>query len=81
MALFDLFKIQPSEPAEEVIQAACDLFGLSPENVSSVHSEKLDVLSEALWIIKLNDSESAIVAYDPDEMEKPVAELWFDESS
>jgi hypothetical protein len=78
MHLFDFFKQETVEPPTEVIEAACDLYGIPPESVSSVEAEKLDALSDSLWVIKINEGASAVVAYDPGENEKPLAQPWFE---
>ena len=67
MNLFGLWKRQSLSGAPlEVIQAACDLYGLSPERVPAMKAEKLKALSDNVWVVKLNDDASAIVADDPD---------------
>lgn len=80
MSLLGLLKQQTSEPPPEVIQAVCDLYGISPERIASIQAEKLSALSTSLWVIKLNERASAIVVYVPGEMEQPVAAPWFDET-
>ena len=79
MSLLSLLKRRISEPPTEVIQAVCDLYGLSRERISSIQAEKLSALSPSLWVIKLNERASAIVVYMPGEMEQPVAAPWFEE--
>ncbi len=81
MSLLSLLKRQTLEPPTAVIQAACDLYGLSPECIASIQAEKLSALSPFLWIITLNERTSAIVVYVPGENEQPVAAPWFDETS
>ncbi len=63
----------------EVIQAVCDLYGLSRERISSIQAEKLSAHSPSLWVITLNERASAIVVYVPGAMEQPVAAPWFEE--
>ena len=77
MSLLDLLKRQTSEPPAEVIQAACDLYGISPQRIASIQAEQLSTFSPFLWVIKLDERSSAIVVYVPGEM--PVAAPWFEE--
>jgi hypothetical protein len=78
MSLPGLLKRQTSEPPAEVIQAASELHGISPQRIASIQAEQLSALSPFLWGIKLNERSSAIVVYIPGEM--PVAAPWFEES-
>lgn len=80
MSLLSLLKRQTPEPPTEVIQAVCDLYGLSQERIASIQAGKLSALSTSLWVIKLNERSSAIVVYGPGEREQPVAAPWFDET-
>ena len=80
MNLLSLLKRQTPEPPAEVIQAACDLYGLALERVASIRAEKLTALSPSLWVITLNERTSAVVVYMPEEMEQPVAAPWFEET-
>ncbi len=80
MSLLSLLKRQTSEPPAEVIQAVCDLYGISRERIASIQAEKLSVLSTSLWVIKLNERSSAIVVYVPGEIEQPLAVPWFNET-
>jgi len=78
MNLFGLWKRQSLSGAPlEVIQAACDLYGLSPERVPAMKAEKLKALSDNVWVVKLNDDASAIVAYNPEEEEHTTTAPWF----
>ena len=77
MSLLTLLKRQTSEPPAEVIQAACDLYGISSQSIASIQAKKLGVLSPFLWVIKLSERASAIVVYVPGEV--PVAAPWFEE--
>ncbi len=65
MSLLSLLKQHTLTPPTEVIQAACDLYGLSSQRVASIQAEKLSALSPFLWVIKLNERASAIVFYVP----------------
>jgi hypothetical protein len=79
MNLFGFWKRQATAGAPaEVIQAACDLYGLEPERVSAVKAEKLKALSNNVWVVKLNDDASAVVAYNPEE-ESITTAPWFSE--
>lgn len=78
MNLFGLLKRQSLSGAPlEVIQAACDLYGLSPERVPAMKAEKLKALSDNIWVVKLNDDASAVVAYTPEEEEHTTTAPWF----
>src|SRR5215472_10804126 len=79
MSLLGLLKRHTLEPPAEVIQAACDLFGLSPQNITSIQAERLSALSPFLWVITLNESARAIVVYMPGASEQLVAAPWFEE--
>ena len=74
-----LLKRLTRKPPTEVIQAVCDLYGISPRCIASFQAEKLSVLSPFLWVITLNECARAIVVHVPGEMKQPVAEPWFDE--
>ncbi|GHO93950.1 hypothetical protein KSF_039980 [Reticulibacter mediterranei] len=76
--LLNLFKRTTLKPPVEVIQAACRMYGIAPEPVPPVQAEKLHALSDNIWVIKLNDQSSAVVAYTPGAKEMPVAAPWFD---
>ncbi|GHO46796.1 hypothetical protein [Ktedonospora formicarum] len=79
MSLIALFKRPSAQPPVEVIQAACAYYGQSPERVSSVRAEKLRALSNDMWVVRLNERQSAVVAYTPNERERAVAAAWFNE--
>jgi hypothetical protein len=76
---FSLFRRPNPAPPAEVVEAACDIYGLSPERVPCVEAEKLNALSDNIWVIKLNDHSSAVVAYTPGAQEQAVAAPWFSE--
>jgi hypothetical protein len=78
MSLLNLLKRQTPEPPAEVIQAACDLYGLTLERIASIRAEQLSALSPSLWVIKLNERATAVVVYVPGEI--PVAAPWFEET-
>ena len=80
MSLLSLLKRQTSEPPAEVIQAACDLYKLSPEHIASIQAEKLSARAPSLWVITLNGHASAVVVYEPGAREQPVAAPWFDDT-
>lgn len=79
MSLQSLKKRLTPKPPAEVIQAACDLYGLTQECITSIRAEKLIALSPYLWVITLNERTSAVVVYEPGGGEKPVAAPWFEE--
>ena len=80
MSLLSLLKRQTSEPPAEVIQAACDLYRISPQRLASIQAEKLSALSPFLWVITLNERASAVVVYMPGAGGQPVAAPWFEET-
>jgi len=80
MSLLSILKRHTPAPPAEAIQAACDLYGLSPQRIASIQVEQLSVLSPFLWVITLNEHASALVVYVPEERERPVATPWFDET-
>jgi hypothetical protein len=80
MSLLTVLKRHTPAPPKEVIQAACDLYGLSSQRIASIQAEQLSVLSPFLWVIRLNERASALVLYVPGEREQPVAAPWFDET-
>lgn len=80
MSLLGLLKRQTSEAPAEVIQAACDLYGLTMERIASVQAEKLSALSPSLWVITLNERASAVVVYEPGAREQLQAAPWFEET-
>jgi hypothetical protein len=76
MSLFGLLKRSPVTPPA-VIQAACTFYGLSPERVPAIQATKLKALSNNIWVVKLNEQSSAIVAYNPQEEEEAIAAPWY----
>ena len=79
MNLFGFWKRQMSAAPAEVIQAACNYYGLSPERVPAIKAEKLKALSDNVWVVNLNNKASAVVAYTPHETEHTTAAPWFAE--
>ena len=75
-----LLKQQIPEPPTELIQAVCDLYGISRDRIASIQAEKLSVLSTSLWVITFNERLSAIVVYVPGEIEQLEAVPWFNET-
>ena len=78
MSLLSLLKRQTLEAPAEVIQAACDLYGLTLEHVASIRTEKLSALSPFLWVITLNERARAVIVYVPGE--QALAAPWFEET-
>ena len=78
MSILGIFKRRISTPPKEVIQAACDFYGIASENISSIQAEKLKALSDTIWVVTLNEQASALVAYDPMDDEEAVATVWYD---
>lgn len=80
MNLFGFWKRQSLEPPMEVIQAACDLYGVTPEDVPAIRTERLKALADNLWVVKLNEKKSAVVAYVPEEDEgHTITAPWYGE--
>lgn len=75
-----LLKQQIPEPPTELIQAVCDLYGISRDRIASIQAEKLSVLPTSLWVITFNERLSAIVVSVPGEIEQPEAVPWFNET-
>ena len=71
---------QTPEPPTEVIQAACELYGLTLQHITSIRVEKLYALSPYLWVITLNEHTRAVVIYEPGAGEQPLAAPWFEET-
>jgi hypothetical protein len=77
----NLLKRQVPTLPTELIQAACDLYGLSPQHIASIQAEQLSTLSPFLWVITLNDRQSAIVVSVPGDMpdgSPHVSPVWVD---
>lgn len=79
MNLFGFWKRQSYGAPVEVIQAACDFYGISPERIPAVQVEQLKALSDSVWVVKLNDEASAVVAYTPKEKEHTITAPWYGE--
>ncbi len=79
MNLFGFWKRQELAAPAAVIQAACNFYGIAPECAPTVHVEKLDALADNIWVVKLNETASAVVAYVPEEKEQTVTAPWFGE--
>lgn len=77
MNLFGFWKRQPGGAPAEVIQAAYDYYGLSPEQTPVIEVKQLNALSKNVWVVTLNDKSSAVVAYNPSEREHAVAAPWY----
>jgi len=79
MSLLGILKRQTVTPPAAVIQAACNMYGMSPEQVPLLQAKKLKALSNNIWVVRLNEQASAVVAYSPGEKEQPLAAPWFAE--
>lgn len=77
MNLFGIWKRQSVEAPVEVIQAACNFYGLEPERTPAVQAERLAALADNIWVVKLNEQASAVVAYTPEEEEHTVTAPWY----
>jgi len=75
----NLFRRSNLEPPAEVVQAACNVYGIAPERVPAVRAEKLNALSDNIWLIEINEHTSAVVAYTPGDKEQTMAAPWFNE--
>jgi hypothetical protein len=73
MNLINLLKRQNTEPPVEVIQAACDLYGLILEYIASIRVEKLIALSHYLWLITLNITRGVFYGNTPQNLYRCVA--------
>ena len=79
MSLLALFRRQTPQPPMEVIQAACEFYGHSPERVPTPRAEKLHALSDDVWVVRLSERESAVVAYTPGAREgAAIAAPWYE---
>jgi hypothetical protein len=76
MHLFGLLKRTPVTPPA-VIRAACNFYGLSPECIHAIQATKLKALSNNVWVVKLNEQSSAVVAYNPKEEQEAIAAPWY----
>ncbi len=79
MNLFGFWRHRATEAPSEVIQAACSLYGISEENPTVVKAEKLKALSDNVWVVQVNEKESAVVAYTPGEEEQTTSAPWYEE--
>ncbi|GCE16008.1 hypothetical protein [Tengunoibacter tsumagoiensis] len=79
MNLFGFWKKQSLQPPIEVLNAACNFYGIAPEHVPAMQAEQLNALADNLWVVRLNDRASALVAYVPEDNEQTVAAPWFTE--
>jgi hypothetical protein len=79
MNLFGLWRHRVPEPPDEVIQAACSLYGIHEEKPKVVKAQKLKALSDNVWVVQVNEKESAVVAYTPGEEESVTSAPWYDE--
>ena len=76
MSLFSILKRSTVTPPE-VIQAACNFYGVSLENVGTISAKKLKALSNHVWVVDLNGQASAVVVYSPREKETTIAAPWY----
>jgi hypothetical protein len=79
MNLFGFWRHRVAEAPSEVIRAACDLYGVSTEHPRVVKAEKLKALSDNVWVVQVNEKESAVVAYTPGEQERVTSAPWYEE--
>jgi hypothetical protein len=79
MNLFGFRRHRDVEAPSEVIQAACNLYGIPEEKATTIKAEKLKALSDHVWLVRVNEKESAVVAYTPDEKEPVTSAPWYDE--
>lgn len=61
----NLFGLLQNQPPKEVIKAACDFYGVTIKNTSTVHAEKLKALANDIWLVNLDNRTRAVVAYAP----------------
>jgi hypothetical protein len=79
MSWFKRRKRQTAKPPAAVLQAACQVYDLSPERLCTFHAEKVEALSDNMWVVTLYTQSQAIVAYTPEDEEKTLAAPWVDE--
>lgn len=77
MNLFGFWKRSLYGAPLEVIQAACDFYGTSPEHEPTAKAEQLKALSSNVWVVTLNEHASAVVAYSPKEKEHTLTAPWY----
>ena len=80
MSLLTLPKQHTAAPPTEVIQAACDLYGLSSQGIASMQAEHFSAHIPFLWVIRLNEHASALVIAVPGESKTLVAAPWLEET-
>ena len=73
-------KAAHSSAPTEVIQAACDLYGLSSQGIASMQAEHFSAHIPFLWVIRLNEHASALVIALPGESKTLVAAPWLEET-
>jgi hypothetical protein len=71
-----MFSLLHRQPPKEVIQAACDFYGISSQAATAVRAEKLKALSDNIWIVNVNKDARVVVAYNPGDT--AVAAPWFE---
>jgi hypothetical protein len=76
MSLFGLLKRHTVTPPE-VIQAACNVYGISPEHTTPITAKQLSALSQHIWVVQVNEHDSAVVAYSPHDKGATVAAPWY----
>ena len=81
MGFFNRWKLPSTTPPTDVVQAAYALYGLAPEQVFSVQTRRLKALSEHLWVVTINERDSALVVATRENAQPPAATVWFDEAS
>ena len=79
MNILNWIKRQPPVAPPAVIQAACEYYGLSPEQCPDVQTERVTTLSKNAWIVKIDEQAQALVAYTPQESEPAFAVAWYAE--
>jgi hypothetical protein len=79
MGWFKRRKRQAANPPAAVLEAACQVYDLSPDRICTFHAEQVEALSDNMWVVTLYTQSQAIVAYTPGEEEKAVAAPWEDE--
>ena len=79
MNIINWFKRQPLVAPPAVILAACEYYGLSPEQCPNLQTERVTALSKYAWIVKLDKQAQALVAYTPEEQESAFAVAWYAE--
>lgn len=79
MGWFKRHKRQAATPPAAVLQAACQVYDISPDRLCTFHAEQVEALSDNMWVVTMYTQSQAIVAYTPENEEQAIAAPWVDE--